>query len=81
MRGKMIDMNDEQLKTFADLQGFLDGTVIMDFAVAGEDLYAFIARTVRLQSEPLFGSDSSGLGYECDCLQWQQHRLPAIDYR
>ena len=37
MRGMVIDMNDEQLKTLADLQGFLDGTVMMDFAVAGEE--------------------------------------------
>jgi len=33
----VIDMNDEQLKTLADLQGILDGTVMMDFAVAGEE--------------------------------------------
>jgi hypothetical protein len=37
LRGMVIDMNDEQLKTLADLQGFLDGTVMMDFAVAGEE--------------------------------------------
>ena len=47
MRGMVIDMNDEQLKTLADLQGFLDGTVTMDFAVAAEERYAFIARTVK----------------------------------
>ena len=40
-------MNDEQLKTLGDLQGFLDGTVMMDFAVAAEERYAFIARTVK----------------------------------
>ncbi len=43
----MVDMNDEQLKTLADLQGFLDGTVKVDFAVAVEERYAFIARTVK----------------------------------
>ena len=43
----VIDMNDEQLKTLADLQGFLDGTVTMDFAVAGDERYGFIARTVK----------------------------------
>ena len=47
MRSMVIDMNDEQLKTLGDLQGFLDGTVTMDFAVAGDERYAFIARTVK----------------------------------
>ena len=47
MRGMVIDMNDEQLKTLADLQGFLEGTVTMDFAVAGDERYGFIARTVK----------------------------------
>ena len=47
MRSMVIDMNDEQLKTLADLQGFLDGTVMMDFAVAGDERYGFIARTVK----------------------------------
>jgi hypothetical protein len=36
-----------QLKTLADLQGFLNGTVMMDFAVAGEERYGFIERTVK----------------------------------
>ena len=40
-------MNDEQLKTLADLQGFLGGTVLMNFAVAEDERYAFIARTVK----------------------------------
>jgi transposase InsO family protein len=47
MRGMVIDMNDEQLHTLADLQAFLDGTVAVDFAVAAAARYAFIARTVR----------------------------------
>ncbi len=47
MRGMVIDMNDEQLRTLADLQGFLNGTVAMDFAVAAGERYGFIARTVR----------------------------------
>ena len=47
MRGMVIDMNDEQLRTMADLQGFLDGTVAMDFTVAEEERYEFISRTVR----------------------------------
>jgi transposase InsO family protein len=43
----LIDMNDEQLHTLADLQAFLDGTVTVDFAVAAPARYDFIARTVR----------------------------------
>jgi hypothetical protein len=40
-------MNDEQLLTLAELQGFLDGTVRMDFTMAEDERYAFIARTVK----------------------------------
>ncbi len=47
MRGMVIEMNDEQLLTLADLQGFLDGTVAMNFTVAEDERYAFIARTVK----------------------------------
>lgn len=47
IRGMVIDMNDEQLHTLGDLQAFLNGTVAMDFAVAAEERYEFIARTVR----------------------------------
>lgn len=47
MRGMVIDMNDKQLLTLAQLQAFLDGTVAVDFAVAAEARYDFIARTVR----------------------------------
>ena len=47
MRGMVIDMNDEQLHTLAELQAFLDGTVAVDFAVAVDERYDFIARTVR----------------------------------
>jgi transposase InsO family protein len=43
----VIEMNDEQLKTLDDVQGFLSGTVAMDFSVAKEERYAFIARTVK----------------------------------
>jgi transposase InsO family protein len=43
----VIDMNDEQLRTLAQMQAFLDGTVALDFAVAAEERYGFIERTVR----------------------------------
>ena len=42
----VIDMNEKQLLTLAQLRSFL-GTVAIDFAVAPEERYAFIARTVR----------------------------------
>ena len=47
MRGMVINMNDEQLHTLADLQAFLTGTVAMDFTVTADQRYEFIARTVR----------------------------------
>lgn len=47
MRGMVIDMNDEQLNSLAQLQAFLDGTAAVDFAVAADERYDFIARTVR----------------------------------
>jgi hypothetical protein len=47
MRGMVIDMKDEQFRTLTQLQGFVDGTVAVDFAVAGEERYGFIARTIR----------------------------------
>ena len=42
-----IDMNDEQLHSLVQLQAFLDGTLAVDFAVAPDERYDFIARTVR----------------------------------
>ena len=42
MRGMVIDMKDEQLRTLADLQAFLTGTVAMDFTVAANERYGFI---------------------------------------
>ena len=47
MRGMVIDMDDEQLRTLADVRGFLDGTVAMEFTVAEDERYGFIARTVK----------------------------------
>ena len=46
MRSMVIDMNDEQLPTLAQMQAFLDGTVAAEFAVAVEERYGFIGRTV-----------------------------------
>ena len=47
MRGMVIDMNEERLHTVAQLQAFLDGTIAVEFAVAGAERYDFITRTVR----------------------------------
>ena len=47
IRGMVIDMNDQQLLTLAQLQAFVDGTVAVDFQVTGEERYGFIARTLR----------------------------------
>jgi len=47
MQSMVIQMNDGQLHTLAQLQAFLDGTVAVDFAVAAEERYSFIGRTVR----------------------------------
>ena len=47
MRSMVIDMNDEQVHTLGQMQAFLDGTVALEFAVAAEERYDFIARTVR----------------------------------
>lgn len=47
MRGMVINMNDEQMHTLAQIQAFLDGTTAVDFAVAADERYDFIARTIR----------------------------------
>jgi len=47
MRGMVIDMNDKQLATLAQLQAFLEGTTAVDFVVAADERYEFIARTVQ----------------------------------
>ena len=47
MRGMVIDMNDKQLATLAQLQAFLDGTTAVDFAAAPDERYDFIARIVH----------------------------------
>jgi len=47
MRGMVINMNDEKLLTLDQVRAFLDGTVEVEFSVAAEERYDFIARTVR----------------------------------
>jgi transposase InsO family protein len=47
MQSMVIQMNDGQLQTLAQLQAFLDGTTAVDFALAAAERYGFIGRTVR----------------------------------
>ena len=47
MQRMVIDMNDQHLRTLAQLQAFLDGTNAVDFALAPAERYGFIGRTVR----------------------------------
>ena len=47
IRGMVIDMNDEQLHTVARLRAFVGGTAAVNFSVAPDERYDFIARTVR----------------------------------
>ena len=47
IRGMVIDMNDKQLATLAQLQTVLEGTTALDFAVAADERYEFIARTLQ----------------------------------
>ena len=57
IRGMVIDMNDQQLLTLAQLRAFVDGTVAVDFQVTGEERYGFIARTIRRLGCGDVGSD------------------------
>jgi hypothetical protein len=43
----VIQMNDQHFQTLAQLQAFIDGTTAIDFALAAEERYGFIGRTVR----------------------------------
>jgi transposase InsO family protein len=47
IEGMVIDMNDRQLATLAQVKAFLEGTTAVDFAVAATERYGFIARTLQ----------------------------------
>jgi len=47
MWSMVINMNHEQLHTLAQMQAFLDGTVAVEFSLALEERYGFIACTAR----------------------------------
>jgi hypothetical protein len=43
----VIDMNDTKLQTLDQLRAFLNGTLTVEFSLAPEERYAFVARTLR----------------------------------
>jgi transposase InsO family protein len=47
MRGMVIDMNDAKLQTLDQLRAFLNGTLTVEFSLAREERYEFVARTLR----------------------------------
>ena len=47
MPSMVINMNDNQLNSLADLSAFLLGTTTVEFALAAAERYAFIERTLR----------------------------------
>ena len=47
MPSMVINMNDNQLNSLADLSAFLLGTTTVEFALAADERYAFIERTLR----------------------------------
>ena len=46
MHGMVIQMNEEQFQTLAQLQAFVDGSAAMNLAVVAAERYGFIVRTV-----------------------------------
>jgi hypothetical protein len=44
--GMVIDRNDKQLATLAQVKAFLAGTTAVNFAVTAAERYDFIARTL-----------------------------------
>ena len=47
MRAMVIDMNDAKLQTLDQVRAFLEGTIPIDFSLAPNERYDFVARTVR----------------------------------
>jgi transposase InsO family protein len=61
MEGMVIDMNDKQLATLAQVKAFLEGTTAVDFAVAAGERYDFIARTLQRFGYRLLPRGDKGL--------------------
>jgi transposase InsO family protein len=57
----VIDMNDKQLATLAQVKAFLEGTTTVDFAVAAAERYDFIARTLQRFGYRLLGRADKGV--------------------
>lgn len=57
----VIDMNDKQLATLAQVKAFLEGTTTVDFAVAATERYDFIARTLQRFGYRLLGRADKGV--------------------
>ena len=61
IEGMVIDMNDKQLATLAEVKAFLKGTTTVDFAVAATERYAFIGRTLQRFGYRRLGRADKGL--------------------
>jgi transposase InsO family protein len=61
MRGMVIDMNDAKLQTLEQVRAFLNGTVTVEFSVAANERYDFIARTVRRFGYPRLNRADKGV--------------------
>ncbi|MDA8256549.1 MAG: nitroreductase [Betaproteobacteria bacterium] len=80
MWSMVIDMNDEQVHTLAQMQAFVHGTVALDLAVAAQERYGFIARTVRRKMRILIEMDSTAdqevLDAALTLIHTRQHTSP-----
>jgi hypothetical protein len=61
MRGMVIDMNDAKLQTLEQVRAFLNGTATVDFSVAADERYAFVARTLRRFRYPRLRRSDKGV--------------------
>ena len=61
IEGMVIDMNDKQLASLAQVKAFLEGTTALDLAVAAAERYAFITRTLQRFGYRRLGRDDKGV--------------------
>lgn len=57
IRGMVIEMNDKQLATLAQVKTFLAGTTALDFTVAPMERCDFISRTLQRSDTCPFDQD------------------------
>lgn len=81
MRGMVIEINDEQLRTLADLQGFLNGTVTMNFTL--RPFHRNIARALLKEPEVYFfdtglvqGDEGARFGNACAAMLLRHAHFP-----